>query len=274
MVTEAKFVDIKNLSNSKKTSKKQLIDTVLRINEALFGEPSRLDRDLWLSKISDLLVEGTIFMQNSTISIEKWRELIRTGKVEIEIKGYSHVFVPTSDGTDTIESEQVKITDIENCYQEVYSRESVRGLILSLLEKKPLFTVRSQFSTEVTWMKFSPSLPSDNQNYEQSQVIETQEVTDHMNRSKNDDTNEGVEESNSSKTEEEQQPIVTKTKLTEESRNGLKGWIVNNINEENHSLSDQEWLTSVVNSLKSALATYNLQGKVLESRLTPNLCYN
>src|SRR5690606_33485898 len=116
-VTEAKFIDIKNLSNSKKTSKKQLIDTVLRINEALFGVPSRLDRDLWLSKISDLLVEGTIYMQNSTISIEKWRELIRKGKVEIEIKGYSHVFVPTSEGTDTIESEQIKINDIENCYQ-------------------------------------------------------------------------------------------------------------------------------------------------------------
>jgi DNA segregation ATPase FtsK/SpoIIIE, S-DNA-T family len=272
LVTEAKFVDIKNLSNSKKTSKKQLIDTVLRINEALFGVPIRLDRDLWLSKISDLLVEGTIFMQNSTISIEKWRELIRTGKVEIEIKGYSHVFVPTSDGTDSIESEQVKITDIENCYQEVYSRESVRGLILSLLEKKPLYTVRSQFSTEVTWKKFSPSLPTDNQNSAQNQFNETQDDTERITSNQNNDTTEGKEDSNSSNTEEQQpsKPSVIRKEDSGESSNSLQGWIVNNVNEESHSLADQEWLTSVVNSLKSALATYNLQGKVLESRLTPN----
>ncbi|MEY8752900.1 FtsK/SpoIIIE domain-containing protein [Alkalicoccobacillus gibsonii] len=269
LVTEAKFVDIKNLSNSKKTSKKQLIDTVSRIDQALFGKPSRLDRDLWLSKISDLLVEGTIFMQNSSISIEKWRELIRTGNVEIEIKGYSHVFVPTSDNTDSIESEQIKVNDIESSYQEVYSRESVRELILSLLEKKPLYSVRSKFATEVTWRNFNPALPhltqEDEQDLENEKTDDVQEDFDQ--------TSDNIDTTDSVSGKKEEKSVNTQDNPEhedEQTNNHLNDWIAKNIVTQDQSSSDREWLNGVVNSLKAALATYNLQGKVLKSRLTPN----
>nr|WP_026682289.1 FtsK/SpoIIIE domain-containing protein [Priestia megaterium] len=273
LVTEAKFVDIKNLSNSKKISKKQLIDTVSRIDQALFGKPIRLDRGLWLSKISDLLVEGTIFMQNSSISIEKWRELIRTGEVEIEIKGYSHVFVPTSDNTGSIESEQTKVNDIESSYQEVYSRDSVRELILSILEKKPLYTVRSKFATEVTWRNFNPSLPNLTQENEQDFENETDDVQEGV-----DQTSDNIDTADSDSVKKEEKSYNTQANLESEDErtnnehldNNLHEWITDNVVTQDQSSSDREWLSSVVNSLKTALATYNLQGKVLESRLTPN----
>ncbi|NUQ65399.1 MAG: hypothetical protein HUU20_23270 [Pirellulales bacterium] len=33
-------------------------ETVFRMQEALFGNPSRLDRDLWLSRLADILPDG------------------------------------------------------------------------------------------------------------------------------------------------------------------------------------------------------------------------
>jgi DNA segregation ATPase FtsK/SpoIIIE, S-DNA-T family len=289
IVSEAKFVDIKNVSNSKKTSKKQLIDTVSRINNALFGEPKRLDQSLWLSKISDLLVEGTIYMQNSSASIEEWRDLIRTGQVEIEIKGYSHVFVPTAiDSSDTLESEQVKINEVGNSYQEIYSRDSVRELILATLGEEPLYTVRSKFATEVTWKKFTPSLPSEKTEINQANQDEKpDEVLDkgNQNNSKNEFNRESEqlsfadttdrsttneEEIDDERRDEQNSTLSNGEVQVEYDNHNLSDWIINNVNEENQNESDKEWLAKVVNSLKAALATYNLQGKVLETRLTPN----
>ncbi len=278
LVTEAKFVDIKNLSNSKKTSKKQLIDTVSRINNALFGVPSRLDKDIWLSKISDLLVEGTIYMQNSSASIEKWRELIRSGKVEIEIKGYSHVFVPTTnEGPDSLESEQLKINELTNGYQEVYSRESVRELLLSILNEKPLYSVRSKFANDVTWQQFAPLLPSEDimSDVNKEEHAETKRKDIEVIPSEQLDPNSeiiiGKEEITTTPQEEETGEGVTSSQgLLLNINNSLNDWIITNLNEENQKESDKEWIANVVNTLKAALATYNLQGKVLDARLTPN----
>lgn len=272
VVTEAKFVDIKSISTSKKISRKQLIETVSRINNALFGVPARLDKDIWLSKISDLLVEGTIFMQNSSISIEKWRELIRNGEVEIEIKGYSHVFVPTfSEGSDSMESEQIKINELNSGYQEVYSRESVRELLLSILDEMPLYTVRSKFANEVTWQKFTPSLPSENMTSsgEEDQIDEANGESDKIEHPIGSIENkDGVSKiTPEGENAEENKPQQTSFPYA---NNSLNDWVITNLNEEKQKESDKDWLVRVVNTLKTALATYNLQGKVLDSRLTPN----
>lgn len=273
LVTEAKFVDIKNLSNSKKVSKKQLIDTVLRINNALFGVPARLDRDIWLSKISDLLVEGTVYMQNSSISIEKWRELIRSGEVEIELKGYSHVFVSSSsDGSDSLDSEQIKINELESGYQEVFSRESVRELLLSILNNKPLYSVRSKFANEVTWRNFAPALPSENSvvtDYD-SKVENLTEKSKRGQEKDNIEPKEDKNETTNTGNDTTSGETTTPDSISAYNSSDLNDWITENLNEEKYKDSDKEWLSKVVNTLRGALATYDLQAKILDSRLTPN----
>jgi DNA segregation ATPase FtsK/SpoIIIE, S-DNA-T family len=37
-------------------SQKHLHDTFRRVNDVLFGNPDRLDRDLWLARFSDLML--------------------------------------------------------------------------------------------------------------------------------------------------------------------------------------------------------------------------
>ena len=58
LITEAKYIVEPSLAEKRKESQKQLRDTVRRIEQALFGDPERLDRELWLSRFSDLLLSG------------------------------------------------------------------------------------------------------------------------------------------------------------------------------------------------------------------------
>jgi S-DNA-T family DNA segregation ATPase FtsK/SpoIIIE len=57
-IAESKYIDAANLATKRKESQKQLRDTVRRINDAVFGDPKRLDRELWLSRFSDLMLSG------------------------------------------------------------------------------------------------------------------------------------------------------------------------------------------------------------------------
>jgi S-DNA-T family DNA segregation ATPase FtsK/SpoIIIE len=92
VVTEAKYVGIDAAAEARRTSKQQLRHTVQRVEEALFGDPGRLDRDLWLSRIADLLLDGTTALGQSD-ALEAVRDGIRQGATTIDLRGYSHIFI-------------------------------------------------------------------------------------------------------------------------------------------------------------------------------------
>src|SRR5258708_39585205 len=84
-ISEAKYIDVANLAAKRKESQKQLRDTMRRINDALFGDPKRLDRDLWLSRFSDLMLNGVQFPANSPIDLAAWRRAVRSGECGIHM---------------------------------------------------------------------------------------------------------------------------------------------------------------------------------------------
>ena len=69
ITAESKYIDAASVAAKRKESQKQLRDTVRRINDAIFGDPKRLDRDLWLSRFSDLMLNGIQFPANSPIDL-------------------------------------------------------------------------------------------------------------------------------------------------------------------------------------------------------------
>jgi S-DNA-T family DNA segregation ATPase FtsK/SpoIIIE len=94
VVTEAKFVTYDGLAGAASTSSKQLIDTLAQLTEALDGETQTIDQDIWLARLSDLLVSqlsvppGGLFLDTAA-----WRRAIRRRECSVKIWGYSHVFV-------------------------------------------------------------------------------------------------------------------------------------------------------------------------------------
>jgi DNA segregation ATPase FtsK/SpoIIIE, S-DNA-T family len=133
VITEAKYIDAAALAAKRKESQKQLRDTIRRVAGAVADEPIKLDRDVWLARLSDLLVDGIRFPIGADLDLPAWRQAIREGRCTIDLRGYSHVFVSGPvDAPDC--SETVAIPDVGDASysaaQEIFGRERVRDLVL------------------------------------------------------------------------------------------------------------------------------------------------
>ncbi|MGF9796391.1 FtsK/SpoIIIE domain-containing protein [Brevibacillus agri] len=281
IITEAKYVESKGFAEARKNSQKQLRDTMTRMQNAIFGNPGRLDRDLWLSRLSDLFNDGLEVPSGSTISIESWRDGIRNGTIPIEIKGYSHVFV--SSGDTHVESERTKLSNVEGCYQEIYSRERVRDLVISYFNKDSLLDIRKQIGHDTPWTTVEHNLPAarivlgrDNENNNlddfQDNLIDrpTNEPNEYSNTASNT-----VDESNHSSNclNPDHETIDVQFNANQNScwtNMLLKDWIDQNATSQEVNTSTATWVEQTVNTLRTALISYNLQAKVLDHRLTPN----
>ena len=160
IIAESKYIDAANLAAKRKESQKQLRDTVRRINDAIFGDPKRLDRDLWLSRFSDLMLNGIQFPANSPIDLAAWRSAVREGQCAIHMRGYSHIFV--SGPSDSAEcSDFAAVAEAEHSYQEVFSRARLRELVLSYWNESNPTPIRKAVAGEDIWQEQIYRTPSD-----------------------------------------------------------------------------------------------------------------
>lgn len=134
VLTEAKYIDGSSLAAKRKESAKQLLDTMRRMASGAIGTPARLDRAVWLARLSDLLVDGITAPAGTTLNLPDWRRALREGQCGIELRGYSHVFVPGPiDTADCSARTRLPGLADEPCsaFQEIFGREHVRELVLS-----------------------------------------------------------------------------------------------------------------------------------------------
>lgn len=273
IVSESKYIDYSGLQGSKKTSAKQLRDTVKRIEEALFGIPMRFDREAWLSRISDLLVDGVQFPSNAPITLSDWRQAIRNGQCGIAIRGYSHVFVSSNSGTQAT-SEAIKLDDFENGFQEVFDREALRQLVLAFRENRDPADLRNLNVDFPDWKD------------DVFKIIEDGDLIDYKKEQKNKvyhaaASKPGMDtELGSGNSLNEESLIKVNLPINEFtlSKNIISSkWayanienLVNTHHIDKKADDDNIWLKTVENRCKSALQGFGLQAKLLSSSLTPN----
>ncbi|MDU0364267.1 FtsK/SpoIIIE domain-containing protein [Rhizobium sp. 25PS6] len=127
LVTEAKYVDAVSFPPKRKESEKQLRDTVRRIVDAV-SEPNRLDRESWLSRLGDLLLDGIQIPAASTVPLIEWRRRVRDGLAKIEVVGFSHVFVPTALDNASI-TDFSDVSGVPACRQMIFGRAELKAVI-------------------------------------------------------------------------------------------------------------------------------------------------
>jgi len=94
VVTEAKFITHDTLQGAASTSSKQLLDTLSQLTDAMDGQARTIDQDIWLARLSDLLVSQTVIAPGMpTLDTAAWRRAIRKRQCSVSIWGYSHIFV-------------------------------------------------------------------------------------------------------------------------------------------------------------------------------------
>lgn len=143
VVTEAKFVTYEGMSAAARTSEKQLSDTLIQISEALVPEPSPFDQQVWLARISDMILSRTtgthVSGEASFFDPEKWRSLVRNRECTFSVWGYSHVFVHSPMDLDAPVSickgivNQRGKTKVQSL-QEIFGPNLTRSLLLQMSE--------------------------------------------------------------------------------------------------------------------------------------------
>ena len=266
VVSEVKYVDLTSLTAKKKESQRQLRDTVQRIDEAVFGDPERLDRDSWLSRLADLMLDGIRLPAASGIDLGEWRRAMREGRCEIALKGSSHIFVPTAtDGADP--TDVTEVPGISNAYQEIYGRAALKHLLQAYWRDENTRDLRVLIGAEHIAVDPIWRRPGSGATAPGVRIMPPLRPSPHE-PTREPEAAAPVAPSNT-------------TPISIQPAKALplpaKGWAypeISNLIVPSASSSelpeDREWLARSASATKTALQQLQLQAKLLDSALTPN----
>lgn len=283
VLIESKYVTAASVADAKRSSKAQLMATLSTFQAALFGDPGRLDRDVWLSRLADLLIDADIPPGCSGL-LERARAKLREGEAGISLRGYSHIFIHSTDSNvGTSASEQILLDDSDGiqAWQEVFDRPELRSLVEAYARKDDPSVVRSKLGTEEPWLTAALRLPAARVTWtammellpsgeEPSSAIEPPApISGDIEKSK-------LNATTSSMTEEPDvasQVNVPMTYPSEQIGGNLAQLIAMKAAGQSNAYDERDaWAEETAKKLKTALNGYGLQAAVLGTRLTPNGC--
>ncbi|MCX7177059.1 MAG: FtsK/SpoIIIE domain-containing protein [Proteobacteria bacterium] len=289
-VVESKYVSAVGSAEARRSSKAQLVATLSTLDDALFGDPGRLDRDLWLSRLSDLLLDASV-APGQTGLLERARSAIRDGAIGVTMRGYSHVFVhsaePGAQGPGSLR-EPVESRCASPAFQEVFDRPELRALVEALARGADPLPIRAAMGEGEPWKNDSarplarrtswtemvgklipaPAEPSDVPGEGAVAEVPAGEAPAEVAPSPG-------------QTPTPEAPAVagqTPTASGGEVVGSAYGPALSALVESRTSSGTaaegerEDWATSVTGKLRAALNGYGLQAQVLGTRLTPNGC--
>jgi DNA segregation ATPase FtsK/SpoIIIE, S-DNA-T family len=305
VVTESKYIDAGNLAAKRKESQKQLRDTLRRMAGGVMSAPVRLDREVWLARLSDLLVDGVTFPAGAALDLPDWRRAVREGRCAIELRGYSHIFVcsPVDAAHLSARTQLPEAVDAPfDAHQELFGRDHVRELVLNYYRDADPGPLRRRLNEDLDGggapQRSREPQPS-------SPPAGGSGVTGHASDNAPDQldsasppgpplppapdsvaTHGGGGPSSSPQGDAEMPPRVDVEATTEskipvpnsateaEDRRwpypGIASWVAAAPAHVGASEEDQAWLQQVESTAKGALHQFQLQAKLLRSVLTPN----
>ena len=275
VIAESKYIDYSGLATKRKESQKQLRDTVRRIHDAIFGDPKRLDRDIWLSRFSDMMLNGIQFPANSPIDLAAWRRAVRDGECGIYMRGYSHIFVSgPSDSPDC--SDFVAVAESEQSWQEVFSRDRLREVVTSYWNNLNPVGIRKGIAGQDIWSTKTYRTPS-------------KRIQIHIKPKSSDSGPSGGDDTGGDSPAPTPAPCPAAPSVTPivpmdssptdaPTASAATSWpypklaelLANYQGGANDDAADEEWLTKVEGRCKGALQQFQLHSKLLGKSLTPN----
>lgn len=263
IIAESKYIDHANLAGKRKESQKQLRQTIGRISKALFGDPGRLDRDIWLSRFSDLVLNGIHFPANAELQLSRWRRAIRDGQCTVYLRGYSHVFVASP--TDSPEcSELVAVAECDDAFQEVFSKAKLRQLILHYRDDADPTAVRREGGGEDIWAQKNYRTPSARITTLAIPGKEGSDLVSKLTTAEDDIDTKRPSAPLRSNVPTSKQETAPPTPIPRQVVNSSDG------SPSEDGAAELAWLKQVSNATKGALQQFQLQSKLSSSVLTPN----
>lgn len=286
-IVESKYVGTDGLAPARRSSKDQLLTTLNKFREALFGDPGRLDRDVWLARLADMLIDADI-PPGMTGLLERARSKLREGDVEISLRGYSQVYVHTSDAGSGSASEQELLLDESGvkAWQEVFDRDDLRKLVEAYAKDTGSLGARAGLGPHEPWSGHSFKKPAPRVPWLSAmgqlangagEAAIDPVLKDAQSLVEANTPAQGTSVSLQSPTEASAAPPASIPSLALASTANLGPALDELVTSKfaGGSQTDVEreaWAQDVTKKLKTALNSYGLQAAVLGTRLTPNGC--
>lgn len=290
-IVESKYVGADSAAEARRSSKAQLMATLSTFRSALFGDPGRLDRDVWLARLADLLVDADVPAGCSDL-LERARSSLREGEARISLRGYSQIFVHTPDLTNNFKSEQILLeqSDGVQAWQEVFERPELRALVEGYALKEAPEAVRARLGPMTPWLDCDAKPPAARVSW--TAMIERLAPPNVAAPADGGQASGGGSPSapkSGDGTEPPpyaiapapapQEPTPTTAVATPaDSQHGWAGAELGALVAEKSAAvqgrTDErgEWAEEITRKLKTALNGYGLQASILGTRLTPNGC--
>lgn len=266
VVSEAKYIEAGGLSTKRKESAKQLADTLRRISGALVDDTPRLDREVWLSRLADLLVDGMRPGPHAWLDLAAWARALRDGECRVVLRGYSHVFVhgPADEPVASGAAAVAHAADLP-ALQEIFAQEDVKALVRIYARQQDPTPAREAASGTggfgLPW-RVASSATLDVSGVAVRAHADTRTVAEPASK----------------------EPITVSSALEDPTRTmdtSLSGtrtwaypfvarWVASGDEAAHTSPEAVEWLGKAASIARLALQQFNLHAKVLDSTLTPN----
>lgn len=288
-IIESKYVSADGLAKARRDSKDQLLATLGMFREALFGDPGRLDRDVWLARLADMLIDAEI-PPGMTGLMERARAKLREGDVEISLRGYSHVYVHTSDAGSTSASDQELLEEVDGvqAWQEVFDRADLRKLAEAYAKGVGCFEARAGLGPQQPWASHDFKRPAPRVPWlaaigqlangpveardEMTPAVAHVGTLPIQNALALEPSVLASEPAKASPAVAAMSPIpalTTSTNLGTALSELISEKCVVRAQADNER---EEWAQDVTKKLKAALNSYGMQAVILGTRLTPNGC--
>lgn len=284
-VVESKYVAADGLAAARRGSKDQLLQTLGKFREALFGDPGRLDRDVWLARLADMLIDADV-PPGMTSLMERARSKLREGDLEIALRGYSQVYVHTSDvGSGSASEQELLLEEVGvSAWQEVFDRDDLRKLVESYAEGSGCLVVRAGIGPAEPWSGRSFKRPAPRVQWlsavEQftaggdEAAMKAVEIDSQFSGGSTSATEGSLTSDRPlAEPQAESSAYVPAPAANASVGSALSALISSKIAAGAQSDSErEEWAQDVTKKLRAALNSYGLQAAVLGTRLTPNGC--
>lgn len=288
-IVESKYVGADGLAKARRDSKDQLLATLGMFREALFGAPGRLDRDVWLARLADMLIDADI-PPGMTGLMERARSKLREGDVEISLRGYSHVYVHTSDAGATSASDQELLEESDGvpAWQEVFDRPDLRKLAEAYAKGVGGLGARAGLGFHQPWeghgfKKPAPRVPwlaamGQLASGEVDVTVEDAQAPKELvaTTPTSAPASEAMAPAQSSVQADAAPPASASSPASAPVANlggALSELVASKFAGGAQSDAErEEWAQDVTKKLKAALNSYGLQAAILGTRLTPNGC--
>lgn len=283
-VVESKYVSVQGAAEARRSSKAQLMATLTTFREAIFGDPGRLDRDLWLSRLADLLIDSDIPPGCAGL-LERVRAKLRDGEARISLRGYSHVFIHSADpASQSLGSERLLLNSSDGieAWQEVFDRPDLRRLVEAYSREEDPTPIRASFGAQFPWLASDSRFPAERVAWS-AMVERLTPIVEPSTEALGEETfipqpSEAIVETPKSKSPAppKVQPVAADGRPQVESAEAeAKFAQLVSIKTAGLSAAADEreaWAEEATRKFKTALNSYGLQASVLGTRLTPNGC--